>query len=125
MSAPKAGKVNGEPDTSRNLERVLHAIVKNQQTLATSMQSFMTEMSNNFADLRQKIETLEEQINELADQYETEKTCINTISDDVRQTQANVEKVLDSIVEMDVREQNRRLRKKEAFSFQPRRNANI
>lgn len=125
MSAPKAGKVNGEPDTSRNLERVLHAIVKNQQTLATSMQSFMTEMSNNFADLRQKIETLEEQINELADQYETEKTCINTISDDVRQTQANVEKVMDSIVEMDVREQNRRLRKKEAFSFQPRRNANI
>lgn len=117
--------MNGEPDTSRNLERVLHAIVKNQQTLATSMQSFMTEMSNNFADLRQKIETLEEQINELADQYETEKTCINTISDDVRQTQANVEKVLDSIVEMDVREQNRRLRKKEAFSFQPRRNANI
>lgn len=116
--------LNG-PKSLDNVYKVLQVMVKNQQILAVTIQQLLTNVSDKIATLGEKMEEMETDIEGIYENYETEKACINTLSDDIRVIKADIQKVIDSIVEMDVREQNRRLRKKEAFSFHARKNANI
>jgi DNA anti-recombination protein RmuC len=116
--------LNG-PKSVDNVYKVLQILVKNQQVLAVSIQQLLSNVSDKVAALSERMEEIEMDLGEMQENYETEKACINTISDDIKTLQESMQKVLDSIVEMDVREQNRRLRKKEAFSFQPTKNANF